>query len=240
VALKITRDPQSPTAAEWLVAALALLLAAGLVVVMVLFAQRANRDASLVNWFGLVTALAGAATFELMKYALTVRGRHLNELAMRINVTPTRVEELQSLTSDVERARRMYAAVSAAIELRARELLLKHQGEELRSQAAKLQSALTDLAEQEHRLALDAEANASKSLVREVQEMVDTSERRNEPLKPTMRSLGSLEFVMPGTSSLATQFVSYLDRQLARRRARQMRSKATSVTENRDHDRQSN
>jgi DNA repair exonuclease SbcCD ATPase subunit len=232
-----TREPGSPTTAEWLVAIGALFLAAALVFGMVRFAQSANRDTTLVNWFGLVTALGGAATFELVKYAVTIRDRYLNQLSLQINVTPARVETLRSLREDLERTRQMQAALSAAIQLRARELLLAQQREELRNQAARLQNELETLSDQEHRLALDLEARDSESLVQEVQQMIDAleSERQKEPLKLIKSSLASFEFVMPGTSKLMDQLVSYVDRQLEKRRARKIRATTADTTAHREH-----
>lgn len=238
--VKPSRDPESPTTAEWLVSFGALILAAGLVTGMVLFAERANHNTTLVNWFGLATALGGAVTFELLKYAVTVRDRHLNQLAVRINVTPARIEELRSLTSEVQRTRQMHAALSAAIELRARELLLARQREELKLRAIELKGELEYLSDQEDRLALDAEAKSSDELAQEVQEMIDAlrSTGRNERFGLAKSSLDSMTVVMPAISPFVKQLTKYFDRQverqIRRRQAKQVRAKASEAMEHRN------
>jgi len=205
---------------------------------MVLFARRANRDSSLVNWFGLVTALGGAASFELLKYAVTIRDRHLSQLAVRINVTPARVEELRALTGEVKRTRQMHAALSAAVEFRARELLLARQHAELESRAAQLKSELEVLAEQEHRLTLNAESKDSEGLIREVQQIIDApGPQRNESLELAMKSVS---VVVPGggiINALLDRLVTSLERYSERSRARRMRVQARDVAEHVDHDR---
>jgi hypothetical protein len=148
------------------------LAAAAAVCGMVLFAQAANRDNRLVNWFGIVTALGGAFSFELLKYASTTKARHLEELATRINLTPAKQNELATLVEEVDKTRRLYSGISTAVELRAKALALEFERKQLIARAQDVQQASVDIAKRHHRLALDVEANESAELAREMAEVV--------------------------------------------------------------------
>jgi hypothetical protein len=129
----------------------ALIAAVGLVLGMIFLAQRANRDQNFVNWLGLATALGGAAAFELFKHGMTARKRFLEELADEITLTPIRKEELGKLMSEAAKNRELYDGLTTVIELRARELAVERDRQELQQRAKSLASDLQKLEEREHR-----------------------------------------------------------------------------------------
>jgi hypothetical protein len=215
------RKLEAPSMGKWLLAAGAVVLAGVAIAAMVLFAQAANKNTGLVNWFGIVTALGGALAFELLKYAITTRSRHLEELSTRISLTPAKKDELAALLIEVDKTRRLYSGLSSAIEMRAKELALEYERTELQQRAEELKRASIDLRQRQHQLALDAEARRSTDITDEMNAVLDTLgvSKQDRLLDQLWRSIG----VVPGLpggflfSSLAEAGQREIERLLARR-----------------------
>ncbi|MGH3915736.1 MAG: hypothetical protein ACRDTC_20350 [Pseudonocardiaceae bacterium] len=223
-----TRKLNSPTAGEWILCALAMAVAAGLVVGMTFFAIEANQNSSLVNWFGLSTAIGGAFAFELMKYAVKVRDRHDSRLAMQVNLTPLKIEELRSVTQDVERTRELGAALDSAVELRARELFLQQQRDELAARVDKVKADLLDLASKEDRIARDQESQEASNLANEMAKVLKSlGVSREERLLDTIRPFYPRFPLGPLSANLIDAAVRYFLRVLEARQARRIRQTLT-------------
>jgi hypothetical protein len=225
--MRTVRDSESPTVGEYIGAALALIFAAGGVFGLIIFASHANEDSALVNWFGLTAALAGAVFFELIKYSVTVKRRHLERWAIRISVTPAKVNELRALSQDIQRTRELQGALSSVIELRARELLVARMKKNISLRADLIKDELLDLADQETRLALDTDALSSGGLAEEMQNIFNV-------LQPSQRSkVFDIVPRMPGMAGLLTYTIDGMLKLALRewqsRRARRIRLKASDL-----------
>jgi hypothetical protein len=223
-----TRKLSSPTPGEWILCASAMVVATGLMIGMAFFAIEANRNSSLVKWFGLSTAIGGALAFELMKYAVKIRDRHDGRLAMQVNLTPLKIEELHSVTQDVERTRKLGAALASAVELRARELFLHQQRDELVARVDKVKVDLLDLADKEARIARDQESQEASDLADEmVKVLKGLDASREERLLDTIRPF--YPRFLPGalTTDLIDTTVKHFLHMLEARRARKIRQAST-------------
>lgn len=159
---------------------------------MIYFAQKTNEDPSLINWFGIATALGGAMAFEFMKFAATTRSRHLHDLTTRITLTPAKLEELTRIVTEVEKNRQMYSGLNSAIELRSRELTLEYEKDQLRTRATETLDALDDLADRQRRLALDMESAQTREFAKEMSAVLAKlgGSRANRTLDEFSRSSG--------------------------------------------------
>lgn len=185
---------ENPSPIRWVLAVLATVVAVAVIYVMILFAQAANADNKLVNWFGIATALGGALVFELLKFSFTVRSRHLEELANKIQLTPAKMEELAKIVDEVNKKRQLYAGISTAVELRAKALAFEAERKQLAKRALEVQRDSTELVARQHRLALDIEANESADLAKEMAEVVDKLgvSRQDRIFEQLWKSIGAV------------------------------------------------
>jgi hypothetical protein len=162
------RKLETPSVGKWVGAGVATATAGALIVGMILFAQKTNADPRLINWFGITTALAGALAFECVKFAGTVKSRHLYNLSTRITLTPAKLDELTRIVTEVEKNRKMYSSLNSAIELRSRELALEYEQNQLKIRALEAMDALGDLEIRQRRLALDKESAETREFTEEM------------------------------------------------------------------------
>jgi hypothetical protein len=202
-------------------------MAVGLVFGMVFFAIQTNRNAALINWFGLSTAIGGALAFELTKYAIGIRFRHAVRLAVQVNLTPLKIEEFHSVTRDVERTRKIGEGLASAVELRARELFLQQHQNELVARIESVRKDLLDLADKENRIARDRKSQEASKLAEEMTDVLKSlGASREEKLLDALKPLYPFYGPASALAGAIDTSVRHLLHRLEARRARRVRQES--------------
>ena len=195
-------------------------MAAAAVIGMILFAQKTNENPNLINWFGITTALAGALAFECIKFAATVKSRHLHDLSARIILTPAKLDELTQIVTEIEKNRKMYSSLNSAIELRSRELALEYEQNQLKIRAVEALEALSDLEARQRRLALDKESARTHEFAEEMNDVLTKlgESRISKALDGISRSSSFASPVVYSVVELLRMISARIERTLAKRR----------------------
>jgi hypothetical protein len=189
---------EQPTAAEWLVGAVALAVAIAIVVLLALLAGAANVNRSLVTWLAVAAALGGTVAFELGRFGLTTRARHRRTLAEQVMLTDARLELLRQVTEELKDKEQLDSAMGAAIEVRARDRFVAHQRKEIRTRLESLANDVEGLRAQERRLLIDQ--TESTALIVQVDKLLgDLGVQRRVPsFLDSLLEMGGLFFPLSG------------------------------------------